>query len=62
MMEPVTSLTAYLSTWSPLLGPMSLTPMALSGRLVIGDDYLSKMSYFGKFLRFTFNLELLVAY
>ena len=52
-MEPVTSETAYLSSWIPPYGPMSFAPMAASSRIDGGDNNLSK-TIIWPFLRFTF--------
>ena len=41
-MEPVTTVTTYLSTWRQPCGPMSLAPMAASSRIDRGCHNLSK--------------------
>ena len=53
--ERVTSVTASLSTWRPLWGPMSLAPMAASSRIDRGYHNLSKTISFWPFFRVTFS-------
>ena len=53
-MEPVSLLTAYLSTWRPPCGHISCAPLAASSRIDRGYHNLTKAISFWPFLRLPF--------